>query len=96
MAVRKVLEGDTLTVIDRRVIENRTTYKRHKAGWQLPCGCIGPAVWISDEAQQAFCDHCGRQWWLMGVKSMNYCVMLDGKPQGRPIHISSYEPLKVA
>lgn len=95
MAITKLIEGDTLTVIERKMVVKKTQYKKHDLGnWQLPCGCIGPAVWMSDE--QGFCDHCGRGWWLMGVKSNAYCIMLDGKPQGRPIHIGSYEPFKVA
>lgn len=94
MAVRTVREGDTLTVIERKVVETRTTYKRHLGGWQLPCGCIGPAVWISNQLKQAFCDACGRGWWLMGVKSNNYCVMLDGKPQGQPLRVFNYVPIE--
>lgn len=68
-----------------RVIETHHVIKeewyRHKAGWQLPCGCIGPDIWINDQKGQSECTDCGRGWkWMTTM-----CEMLDGLPQGEPV-----------
>lgn len=55
--------------------------------WQLPCGCIGPDIWGSEEAKQSYCTDCGRGWWHYGEgpTARWLCEMLDGGPQGPPV-----------
>ncbi len=70
-----------------------TTYTKKPGGWQLPCGCTGPAMWSCEDLGQAWCDACGRGWWFMGRTSATHCVMLDGRPQGDPIIVEGYVPI---
>lgn len=86
--------GDTLVVTERPTPPKQTVFHRHEAGWQLPCGCTGPKFWMSEDKTKAYCDNCGRGWWTMGVKSYAYCVMLDGKPQGRQRFVFNYNPIE--
>lgn len=77
--VRHKVNGDTRTT---KFITTRTAaWTRIPTYWQLPCGCIGPDIWTSDDLHQAECTDCGRGW-----KHMTHiCEMLDGKPQGAPV-----------
>lgn len=75
--------SEMVKVVEETVV-TRTEWKRVKAGWQLPCGCIGPDIWDSKDAQQGECTECGRGWWHMGVRG-GMCAMIDGKPQSEPV-----------
>lgn len=55
---------------------------------QLPCGCIGPTIRSNETLHQSECTDCGRGWYHMGAPypgRQDYCVMLDGAPQGAPV-----------
>lgn len=81
-------EGATFELIETTT--KRTVFEYRPGGWQLPCGCIGPGFWNNDDVRQAYCDHCKRGWWHMGVRG-GYCVMLDGGKQGPPKTILHYQ-----
>lgn len=87
----------TITTTTRTI-----NWKRIPTSWQLPCGCIGPDIWTSDEVQESECTDCGRGWRHMaasgpGSKGVyghyGHCVMLDGQPQGQPVLVLSEEML---
>ena len=76
------------------------SWKLVSTNHQLPCGCIGPDIWSSDDVQESECTSCGRGWRHMassgpGSKGVygnyGYCVMLDGKPQGEPVLVLKEE-----
>ena len=56
-------------------------WRRIPTNWQLPCGCIGPDIWTSDDISQSECTDCGRGWKRM----THICEMIDGQPQGKPV-----------
>lgn len=73
------VDGDTrLTTV---ITSITSSWKRIATYWQLPCGCIGPDIWNSEDLRQAECTECGRGWKHMTTT----CEMLDGKPQGQPV-----------
>lgn len=89
---RVKLEGSVRTTIV--TITTQHEWELKPTSHQLPCGCIGPNIWSSDELQESECTDCGRGWRHMcatgpGSKgvygSHAFCVMLDGKPQGEPV-----------
>ncbi len=66
-----------------RIVSTDTVWKRVPTSWQLPCGCINPDIWTSDDVEQAECTDCGRQWKHMTT----FCDMLDKQPQGKPVFV---------
>lgn len=51
-----------------KVITTKTiTWQRIPSNWRLPCGCINPDIWVSQDAGQSECTDCGRSWWMMGA-----------------------------
>ena len=73
--------GDTR--ITSLVSTTKATWKRISTYWRLPCGCVNPDIWTSDDLHQSECTDCGRRWKHMTTT----CEMLDGQPQGPEVYV---------